>query len=216
MLRPNTGSKAVDAALVAGWRMWQRDCSLDGRLTFRQAQRIVMQSFYTDGDSFTLLHPDTATGLKIQMIDSIFVPSFYWILGEGNPVVMGVEINRNTTKPEGYWARKEIDHNTRHLSAWQVLGFDQQAQVNRHSMTRYGADMVVHAYDQEYPACSTVARQRCPRRSNAWSILAASRRTYWRRRELRPWRLCSRFLRLPTTQIPASTTRRQSTSRPDP
>ena len=152
VLRPNTGSKNVDSALVAAWKMWQRDCSLDGRLTFRQAQRIAVQTFYTDGDSFTLKHPDTATGLKIQMIDSIFVPSFFWILGEGNPVVMGVEINRNTAKPEGYWARKEIDHNTRHLSAWQVLGFDQQAQVNRRSMTRYPADMVVHAYDQEYPA----------------------------------------------------------------
>jgi lambda family phage portal protein len=83
---------------------WGRkgNCTVCGRYSWRDLQRIVVRSMARDGEVL-LRKVRTADGLKLQVIEADLLDEYAnFITSDGNQVRMGVEVDENRM-PVGYW-----------------------------------------------------------------------------------------------------------------
>ncbi|MGH9716411.1 MAG: phage portal protein [Candidatus Acidiferrales bacterium] len=108
MVRNNSDelNDGLNAKIQKAWRDWsgRGECTVDGKLSLRAVQSLVLQTVATDGEAFVRLVPgfDNKYRFALQLIDADQVdPLFYRYRsengatprGDGNEIRMGVEVD---------------------------------------------------------------------------------------------------------------------------
>jgi capsid protein len=100
---PQTGDAETDDLLLAAWNEWAGDpwaCHSEGRLTWRQLERLVFRAaFLVDGDHF-LLPTDTGALWSVEA-HRVRTPS-----GTRRRVIHGIKLN-GQDQPEELWVTKQ-------------------------------------------------------------------------------------------------------------
>ena len=99
----------ANVELARAWRAWSKkgSCTVCGRYSLRQLQRLVVENWARDGEQFLrkVYVPKTVNpfGFQLQLIDADQVDDTYNVrdLGNGNQVRMGVEVDSNQ-RPVAY------------------------------------------------------------------------------------------------------------------
>lgn len=100
--------KATNAELARAWGEWTRrdNCTVDGKLSWRAVQRLVMSATPQDGEVLIRMVEgfDNPFGFALQLIDADLLDEQYNEQRgpHGNEIRMGVEIDR-WGRPLGYW-----------------------------------------------------------------------------------------------------------------
>ena len=92
-----------------------KNCSLNGILTFRQIQNLLIETVAKDGEAFIRLYAGKKYGkygLQMQIIEADLVDEDYSIENDNTYVVMGVEFERATGKKVAYYIKKSYNINT--------------------------------------------------------------------------------------------------------
>lgn len=117
------------------WRTWGKKttCSVDGRLSWRDVQRLALRTMATDGECFIrrVRGFDNAFGFALQLIDADLLDHTYDVpRGEdSNAIRMGVEIDR--------WGAPVAYH------FWEAHPAEPAGRIRR----RIPADQITHLYD---------------------------------------------------------------------
>jgi len=91
-------NESLNAQILAAWKAWTEpaNCSVDGRLCFRDILAVAVETWFRDGEAFLRFAPmaDNPYGIALQFIDPDQVDFSYNLLGarEQNEIRMGVEI----------------------------------------------------------------------------------------------------------------------------
>ena len=111
-------------------------CTVDGKMSWVDAQRVFIESVVRDGECFVLFVEDNANPyrFRLQFLDADLVDSDKnEVLANGNQIRMGVEVDR-ANRPVAYWVK------TRHPDDYQV-GASPYTKDERIS-----ADRMLHAF----------------------------------------------------------------------
>jgi lambda family phage portal protein len=98
----------TNAAIEAAWNAWASlPVTVDGRLTLRRFEKLVIKTVACDGEAFVRLwrgFEGNAHGLALQAIDADLIDETFNRLRRGtqNEIRMGVEIDA-IGRPVGYW-----------------------------------------------------------------------------------------------------------------
>lgn len=132
----------LNELIEAAWLDWGRpeNCTVDGRLSWRDVQRLCARTRTSDGEAFVRVVPDSTSryGVRLQVVDPDQVPhDLQRRRGEnGNEIRMGVEID-DWGKPVAYYVYSEHPGAT-------ILHRER-------TMERVPARWMVHFYDQHRP-----------------------------------------------------------------
>ena len=135
------GNRLIEDA----WLKWGRKgiCTVDGKLTWHQAQRLFMETLTRDGEVLVrkIKNPrGNPFGFSLQFLEADYLDEEYDnISKDGNEIRMGVEIDK-AGKPIAYYLFKSHPHNTQ--------GYGQR---NTREHIRVPAEEVIHAYIQDRP-----------------------------------------------------------------
>lgn len=135
------GNRVVETA----WASWGRkgSCTVDGRLSWLQAQRLFMETLARDGEVVVRKVKNqrgNRFGFSLQFIEADYIDEDYNTrLENGNEVRMGVEIDR-AGKPQSYFLFEDHPH---HEQAFGSRTKKKHVQVP--------ASEIIHAYIQERP-----------------------------------------------------------------
>ena len=127
------------------WQSWGRKdtCTVDGRLSWLQAQRLFMETLARDGEVVVrkVKNPrGNRFGFSLQFIESDYIDEDYNTrLSNGNEVRMGVEIDQ-AGKPQSYFLFEDHPY---HEQAFGSRTKKKHIQVP--------ASEIIHAYIQERP-----------------------------------------------------------------
>tara|TARA_R110002074_G_scaffold203016_1_gene370884 strand:- start:705 stop:2264 length:1560 start_codon:yes stop_codon:yes gene_type:complete len=135
------GNDAVEQA----FKFWSQkgNCTVDGTMSFRDMQSMVVECEARDGEVFILKHMNKrfTDGLSYQFIDPDRVDStLNKRLPNGNEIRMGVEIDE-FRRPVKYWVL--TSHPT-------DAGYDNSFKRNKYNQVP--ADKMIHIFDAERPA----------------------------------------------------------------
>ena len=103
-IRLQVRARADDGSLDTGgnalveeqWALWSRVCSMDGTMTFAEAQRLFIETVARDGECLVRLvrTPTNKFGFAIQVMEADRLDEeLNGTSSSGNTIVMGVEIN---------------------------------------------------------------------------------------------------------------------------
>lgn len=106
---------------------------------FRDVQRMAFQRMIEDGEVFIHLVPDKVKILQVEFIEPEALDTFKTSGNSGNPVILGVEVDKNTWKPVAYWVRKATAQGALVSNVFQ---FDS---------VRVPAEDMIHAFVRQYP-----------------------------------------------------------------
>lgn len=135
------GNRVVETA----WAAWGRKdtCTVDGRLSWLQAQRLFMETLARDGEVVVRKVRNQRSnrfGFSLQFIESDYIDEDYNTrLENGNEVRMGVEIDK-AGKPQSYFLFEDHPY---HEQAFGSRTKKKHIQVP--------ASEIIHAYIQERP-----------------------------------------------------------------
>jgi lambda family phage portal protein len=135
------GNRVVETA----WANWGRkgSCTVDGRLSWLQAQRLFIETLARDGEVVVRKVKNqrgNRFGYSLQFIEADYIDEDYNTrLDNGNEVRMGVEIDR-AGKPQSYFLFEDHPY---HEQAFGSRTKRQHIQVP--------ASEIIHAYIQERP-----------------------------------------------------------------
>ena len=107
--RSGTRDRATNVLVESAWRAWgQRGtCTVDKRLSWKDVERLVLATIAIDGEVLAAEVPyaDNAHGYALQLIDPDLLDEAYNVAAgpAGNPIRMGIEVDRVTTAPVAYW-----------------------------------------------------------------------------------------------------------------
>ena len=94
-----TPDTAANALITEAWRTWGKlgNCDVTGQLSWRDAQRLCIQSIARDGE--VLIRKvrgfDNPSGFALQFIEADQLDDTYnYMAGNGNEIRMGVELDR--------------------------------------------------------------------------------------------------------------------------
>lgn len=126
------------------WNEWSKpeNCTVTGRLHWRDVQRLAMDSIVSDGEVLILKRRGSGAGrfnFNIRLLESDYLDhTLTKGLEGGRRITMGVEHDANH-KPLAYWLHKDNPSNTTGLGT-----------LNRQHI-RIQAEDVIHAYIQRRP-----------------------------------------------------------------
>lgn len=131
----------ANQTLETAFYAWGRPgvCTVDGRLSWIDAQRIFIESVVRDGECFVLFVEDNANPyrFRLQFIDSDLVDQDKnEVLSNGNQIRMGVEVD-STGRPVAYYVK------TKHPDDYQ-MGASPYIKDQR-----IPADRMIHAFRQD-------------------------------------------------------------------
>jgi lambda family phage portal protein len=107
--RDGKRDRLANGLILASWQRWgQRDtCTLEKRLRFTDVERLVLATIAIDGEAFVREVPfaDNPFGYALQLLDADLLDENYFVERgpNGNPIKMGVEVDRLTNAALGYW-----------------------------------------------------------------------------------------------------------------
>jgi lambda family phage portal protein len=133
--------KTARKVITDAFKRWCRAeyCSADGRLSFRDHQRLAVKMWKGEGEHLVLLIPNAPNefGFAIQALDADLLDETYNVAGGTyqNEVRMGVELNE-LSRPVAYWL-------------WSGHPYDMHQRER--TRRRIPAEYVVHLYTQERP-----------------------------------------------------------------
>lgn len=98
----------VNTAIEAAWNAWAaKRVTVDGRLTLRRFQKVVLKTVACDGEAFVRVYRGfkrNPFGIALQSIDADLVDERYNVSPRAgqNEIRMGVEVDA-LSRPVGYW-----------------------------------------------------------------------------------------------------------------
>lgn len=112
--------RATNTLVESAWDDWGRRglCTIDKRLSWKDVERLVLATIAIDGEAFVRRIPyaNNAHGYALQLIDADLLDETFNVASgpNGNPIVMGVECDRETTASVAYhfWTRHPNDSQT--------------------------------------------------------------------------------------------------------
>lgn len=107
MLRGGGLADAVNQQIADEWAAWcaRGNCTVDGRLSFDELERLLIRTAAMDGEFIVLMRPyENAWGFSLQQVDMDMLDHTYFDedLGGGREIRMGVEVDK-FRKPLAYW-----------------------------------------------------------------------------------------------------------------
>lgn len=132
-------------ALERGWKEWgkARVCDLEGRLSWKQLQRVALSTVAEDGEVFVRIFRGSGYGpfgLQLQLLDPELVPSdLDRELRDGGYIRHGIEFNRDG-RPRAYWLADPLDIRSRQTSHFSYIS----ATVD--NLVRVPAENMIHLF----------------------------------------------------------------------
>lgn len=118
---------------------WAADCDIQAAETspetFSDVQTLAFRKWLEDGEVLIALVADRARGLRLQFFEPDAFDEARTTGAGGNPVVMGVELDRTTRRPVAYWINSE----------------DPVSRPALGQSTRVPADRVLHVFQRLRP-----------------------------------------------------------------
>jgi len=108
----SVGNRIIEQA----WQAWGRAgfCTVDGRVSWVQAQRLFMETLARDGEVLIQKIKNPAGnpfGFSLKFLEADYLDEGYDArLNNGNEVRMGVELDRRTGKPLNYYLFEDHPH----------------------------------------------------------------------------------------------------------
>ena len=108
----SVGNRIIEQA----WQAWGRAgfCTVDGRVSWVQAQRLFMETLARDGEVLIQKIKNPAGnpfGFSLKFLEADYLDEGYDTrLGNGNEVRMGVELDKRTGKPLNYYLFEDHPH----------------------------------------------------------------------------------------------------------
>ncbi|MFZ8992337.1 MAG: phage portal protein [Candidatus Puniceispirillaceae bacterium] len=108
----SVGNRIIEQA----WQQWGRAgfCTVDGRVSWVQAQRLFMETLARDGEVLIQKIKNPAGnpfGFSLKFLEADYLDEGYDArLSNGNEVRMGVELDRRTGKPLNYYLFEDHPH----------------------------------------------------------------------------------------------------------
>ena len=108
----SVGNRIIEQA----WQQWGRAgfCTVDGRVSWVQAQRLFMETLARDGEVLIQKIKNPAGnpfGFSLKFLEADYLDEGYDArLANGNEVRMGVELDRRTGKPLNYYLFEDHPH----------------------------------------------------------------------------------------------------------
>ena len=108
----SVGNRIIEQA----WQAWGRAgfCTVDGRVSWVQAQRLFMETLARDGEVLIQKIKNPAGnpfGFSLKFLEADYLDEGYDArLGNGNEVRMGVELDKRTGKPLNYYLFEDHPH----------------------------------------------------------------------------------------------------------
>jgi len=108
----SVGNRIIEQA----WQQWGRAgfCTVDGRVSWVQAQRLFMETLARDGEVLIQKIKNPAGnpfGFSLKFLEADYLDEGYDArLGNGNEVRMGVELDKRTGKPLNYYLFEDHPH----------------------------------------------------------------------------------------------------------
>lgn len=135
----------ANTLIETAWSTWadSRECSINGRHTFRGLCVQVMEYVVRDGEALVQVVRDKSApfGSRLRVIDPAALDETYnERLANGNLVIMGVEVNADK-RPVAYHLRVETPESM-------LWGTSQYATMRK----RIPASEIIHVFDQKYEA----------------------------------------------------------------
>lgn len=124
------------------WDEWQRNVDISGTdtspVSFTDVEELVLRKVIEDGEAFVLAKPDKrnpVVPLYVQFFEPETLDDNKTEGNNGNPVTMGVELNKITSRPVGYWVNVSVTENG----------------VTKTKSVRYDARFVFHVFKRMRP-----------------------------------------------------------------
>lgn len=138
LARDGKRDRASNVYVQTAWQSWGRrgTCTVDKRLSWNDVERLVLATIAGDGEAlvYEVPYADNAFGYALQLIDADLLDEDYNLASgpNGNPIRMGIELDRLTQAPVAYhlWSRHPQDIET---------GVPLERK-------RYGADVLHHLF----------------------------------------------------------------------
>jgi lambda family phage portal protein len=130
-------------AIEKTWKDWGKawNCSIDGRLSFTELQRLIVSTIAGDGEALIRKHRRGKYGFQLEIIDASWLDETYNDeLNNGNIVRLGIEYN-GTSTPVAYYL---ADPKTR---ANMFTGYN-----NSKNYVRVPANQIYHIYLTDFVA----------------------------------------------------------------
>jgi lambda family phage portal protein len=134
------GNRQIERAFQA----WGRKgfCTVDGRLSWVQAQRLFIETLARDGEVLIkkIRNPNgNDFGFTLQFLEADYLDEEYNTrLSNGNEVRMGVEIQKGTGKPLSYYMFEDHPHHDQNYGS-----------RTKRKHVRVSADQIIHCFMQE-------------------------------------------------------------------
>ena len=128
----------ANAAIEVAWNDWASSpVTVDGKLTLRRFEKLVLKTMACDGEAFIRLwrgYEGNAYGLALQAIDADLIDETFTRprRGSENEIRMGVEVD-SLSRPVGYWV-------------WNTTAFGVDVMRERYFVP---AGEMLHLYDPE-------------------------------------------------------------------
>lgn len=137
----------ANTKIEEAWADWSRreNCSVDGKLTLRGIQDVLINRAGCDGEALVRLvkNKNAKYGLQLQLIDADLLDEIKnQKLTNGNFIKMGVEVDQ--------W-RRPIRYYLRPITPEQEL-YGTNAFLTTYKWDVLDASELLHGFDQEYPA----------------------------------------------------------------
>jgi len=134
-LRGGALATDLNKQIADEWEAWkaQGNCTVDGKLSFDELERLLVRTAAMDGEFMVLMRPDAnAWGFALQHVDMDQLDHTYFDenLSNGREIRMGVEVDKYR-HPLAYWLW------TRHPNEWTS---------NPLARVRVPADSAIHAF----------------------------------------------------------------------
>jgi lambda family phage portal protein len=132
-----------------GWNGWAEDVFLDwsndvylttadnAPMAFYEFQMMALERWIQDGEVFVHYEPDRTNIMRLEFVDPEALDKYRTTGNDGNPVILGVEIEKNTMRPLAYWVLRS-----------QVTDIDTYLPGDS---VRIPANRIIHAYIRKYP-----------------------------------------------------------------
>ncbi len=138
LARDGKRDRAANLYVKTAWQTWghRGTCTVDKSLSWNDVERLVLGTIAVDGEAlvYEVPYADNQFGYALQLIDPDLLDEGYNVASgpNGNPIRMGIELDRVTQAPVAYhlWSRHPQDVGT-------------GVELKRE---RYGADVLHHLF----------------------------------------------------------------------